>query len=276
MHDAHYSATLSGILSRCLLYSDYNLDQERRLFKSVDVPCRAAAVDRLACTATSFKSCPDTCCGSTAAVACHSLLFFSLSSVTAWHSAPACSHGPEPDLLPVCRSYTGFQVQQARRLIHQLSHCCSCVCTSDLCLMHNWVMQVYTESTDGSYLDVKESALVWHYKDADPDFGRWQAKVRHTLPADCICFVPCHHCSHSQQQGMCGAHSLCTCLAQSPWSTQVLVHACLLLGMHSALKFDAIFHCYVIIQHLHQRRKTWQEETQETGLYRNIPNLQKA
>lgn len=41
-------------------------------------------------------------------------------------------------------------------------------------------IQVYTESTDGSYLDVKESALVWHYKDADPDFGRWQAKVLHT------------------------------------------------------------------------------------------------
>lgn len=41
-------------------------------------------------------------------------------------------------------------------------------------------MQVYTESTDGSYLDVKESALVWHYKDADPDFGRWQAKVLHS------------------------------------------------------------------------------------------------
>ena len=38
-------------------------------------------------------------------------------------------------------------------------------------------LQVYTESTDGSYLDIKESALVWHYKDADPDFGRWQAKV---------------------------------------------------------------------------------------------------
>ena len=53
-------------------------------------------------------------------------------------------------------------------------------------------MQVYTESTDGSYLDVKESALVWHYKDADPDFGRWQAKVRHTLPADYICSVPGH------------------------------------------------------------------------------------
>ncbi|DBA83832.1 hypothetical protein WJX77_001850 [Trebouxia sp. C0004] len=38
------------------------------------------------------------------------------------------------------------------------------------------ILEVYTESTDGSYLDVKESALVWHYKDADPDFGRWQAK----------------------------------------------------------------------------------------------------
>lgn len=38
------------------------------------------------------------------------------------------------------------------------------------------ILQVYTEATDGSYLDVKESALVWHYKDADPDFGRWQAK----------------------------------------------------------------------------------------------------
>ncbi len=52
--------------------------------------------------------------------------------------------------------------------------------------MHNVLMlkrvcmQVYTESTDGSYLDVKESALVWHYKDADPDFGRWQAKVRNS------------------------------------------------------------------------------------------------
>ncbi len=63
-------------------------------------------------------------------------------------------------------------------------------------------MQVYTESTDGSYLDVKESALVWHYKDADPDFGRWQAKVHHTLPADCNCFVPYHQCKqrYSQQQ----------------------------------------------------------------------------
>jgi trehalose 6-phosphate synthase/phosphatase len=38
------------------------------------------------------------------------------------------------------------------------------------------VMQQYTESTDGSYIEWKESAMVWHHRDADPDFGSWQAK----------------------------------------------------------------------------------------------------
>ncbi|KAG0485791.1 hypothetical protein HPP92_009870 [Vanilla planifolia] len=38
------------------------------------------------------------------------------------------------------------------------------------------VMKLYTESTDGSYIDKKESALVWHHQDADPDFGAAQAK----------------------------------------------------------------------------------------------------
>ena len=38
------------------------------------------------------------------------------------------------------------------------------------------ILQLYTESTDGSYIEAKESALVWHYRDADPDFGSWQAK----------------------------------------------------------------------------------------------------
>lgn len=38
------------------------------------------------------------------------------------------------------------------------------------------ILQVYTESTDGSHIEAKESALVWHYRDADPDFGSWQAK----------------------------------------------------------------------------------------------------
>ncbi|KAF3324517.1 putative alpha,alpha-trehalose-phosphate synthase [Carex littledalei] len=38
------------------------------------------------------------------------------------------------------------------------------------------VMQLYTESTDGSSMDTKESALVWHHQDADPGFGSSQAK----------------------------------------------------------------------------------------------------
>ncbi|KAH9611762.1 hypothetical protein KSS87_009026 [Heliosperma pusillum] len=38
------------------------------------------------------------------------------------------------------------------------------------------VMQLYTEATDGSYIETKESALVWHHQDADPDFGSCQAK----------------------------------------------------------------------------------------------------
>lgn len=38
------------------------------------------------------------------------------------------------------------------------------------------VMQQYTETTDGSYIEAKESALVWHHQDAGPDFGSCQAK----------------------------------------------------------------------------------------------------
>ncbi|KAJ7953646.1 Trehalose-6-phosphate synthase-6 [Quillaja saponaria] len=38
------------------------------------------------------------------------------------------------------------------------------------------VMRLYTEATDGSNIEVKESAMVWHHQDADPDFGLCQAK----------------------------------------------------------------------------------------------------
>ncbi|KAK8629322.1 hypothetical protein V6N13_078166 [Hibiscus sabdariffa] len=38
------------------------------------------------------------------------------------------------------------------------------------------VMQLYTETTDGSSIESKESALVWHHRDADPVFGSSQAK----------------------------------------------------------------------------------------------------
>lgn len=32
------------------------------------------------------------------------------------------------------------------------------------------------DATDGSTIEFKESALVWHHQDADPDFGSCQAK----------------------------------------------------------------------------------------------------
>ncbi|XP_058193212.1 probable alpha,alpha-trehalose-phosphate synthase [UDP-forming] 9 isoform X2 [Rhododendron vialii] len=38
------------------------------------------------------------------------------------------------------------------------------------------VMKSYREATDGSNIEIKESALVWHHQDADPDFGSCQAK----------------------------------------------------------------------------------------------------
>jgi hypothetical protein len=38
-----------------------------------------------------------------------------------------------------------------------------------------WCDRQYTENTDGSYIEDKESAIVWHYEQADPEFGRMQA-----------------------------------------------------------------------------------------------------
>ncbi|KAK2987662.1 hypothetical protein RJ640_027914, partial [Escallonia rubra] len=38
------------------------------------------------------------------------------------------------------------------------------------------VMKLYTEATDGSNIETKDSAVVWHHQDADPDFGSCQAK----------------------------------------------------------------------------------------------------
>ncbi|KAJ6830944.1 putative alpha,alpha-trehalose-phosphate synthase [UDP-forming] 7 [Iris pallida] len=51
-------------------------------------------------------------------------------------------------------------------------------CSTDFRWMHmaEPVMNLYMESTDGSYVETKESALVWHHQDADPGFGSAQAK----------------------------------------------------------------------------------------------------
>ncbi|WOH16517.1 hypothetical protein DCAR_0936072 [Daucus carota subsp. sativus] len=53
---------------------------------------------------------------------------------------------------------------------------------STLVVDHDWkeiverIMNLYTEATDGSTIEVKESALVWHHQDADHEFGSLQAK----------------------------------------------------------------------------------------------------
>nr|GEV39465.1 probable alpha,alpha-trehalose-phosphate synthase [UDP-forming] 7 [Tanacetum cinerariifolium] len=54
----------------------------------------------------------------------------------------------------------------------------TCGQNSDFGWMHmaEPVMKLYTESTDGSSIETKESALVWQYRDADPGFGFAQAK----------------------------------------------------------------------------------------------------
>lgn len=38
------------------------------------------------------------------------------------------------------------------------------------------ILEPYKEATDGSFIEQKESALVWHHQDADPHFGSSQAK----------------------------------------------------------------------------------------------------
>ncbi|XP_047089892.1 alpha,alpha-trehalose-phosphate synthase [UDP-forming] 6-like [Lolium rigidum] len=38
------------------------------------------------------------------------------------------------------------------------------------------VMDLYTETTDGSIIEQRDTVLVWNYEDADPDFGSCQAK----------------------------------------------------------------------------------------------------
>lgn len=41
------------------------------------------------------------------------------------------------------------------------------------------ILESFTERTPGSFLEVKDSCLAWHYRDADPDFGLSQAKNLH-------------------------------------------------------------------------------------------------
>ena len=44
---------------------------------------------------------------------------------------------------------------------------CVCVCMCEL----------FTDRTPGSFLEIKDSCLSWHDRDADPDFGVSQVGV---------------------------------------------------------------------------------------------------
>ncbi|KAL6191521.1 hypothetical protein ACLB2K_037911 [Fragaria x ananassa] len=54
--------------------------------------------------------------------------------------------------------------------------------TCTLTMDYSWkkivlpIMELYTEATDGSFIEQKDNALVWHHQDADPHFGSSQAK----------------------------------------------------------------------------------------------------
>jgi trehalose-phosphatase len=37
------------------------------------------------------------------------------------------------------------------------------------------ILELYTRSTPGTHVECKRTGLVWHYRQADPEFGRWKA-----------------------------------------------------------------------------------------------------
>lgn len=37
------------------------------------------------------------------------------------------------------------------------------------------ILQYFTERTPGAYIERKKHSITWHFRDADPEFGSWQA-----------------------------------------------------------------------------------------------------
>lgn len=38
------------------------------------------------------------------------------------------------------------------------------------------IMKNYTAKTDGSFIEDRESMIIWNFKDSDPEFGAWQSR----------------------------------------------------------------------------------------------------
>ncbi len=52
------------------------------------------------------------------------------------------------------------------------------------------ILEYFTERTPGTYIEKKESSLTWHYRDADPNFGSWQAKDMQIQLEDVLSNLP--------------------------------------------------------------------------------------
>lgn len=52
------------------------------------------------------------------------------------------------------------------------------------------IMQYFTDRTPGTYIEDKEISLTWHYRDADPHFGVWQAKDMQIHMEDVLATLP--------------------------------------------------------------------------------------
>ena len=90
------------------------------------------------------------------------------------------------------------------------------------------ILQQYTESTDGAHVEKKESAFVWHYAAADPDFGSLQARCCTAVLT--YQSVPGHPWAASSVQ-------LCTA---RPWRSAILSAV---VPAHSAHTCKPLSHC---------------------------------
>lgn len=52
------------------------------------------------------------------------------------------------------------------------------------------ILQYFCERTPGAFLELKEKVIAWHFRDADPMFGSWQAKELQLLLAESCTNLP--------------------------------------------------------------------------------------
>jgi hypothetical protein len=125
--------------------------------------------------------------------------------VSRWHSRfPLADHSWQAMVLPILKQVRRARVMQRMRVCvtqlvstawprrrHSLNpahhstplHAMPCNATSRHHTHTHTHTPQYCECTDGSSIERKASALVWHYGDADPDFGNWQVR---TLVRVCV------------------------------------------------------------------------------------------